>query len=384
MLKVYLKLYFYYFGSLSNRRFSPYNLKVYQYFPDYFYKRPRVEKTDFLIDIFDLSYATARTICSHQLNNKELYFDVIASFLSHLNFIETTSRPLLLSESRYQRLRDFSRTTRIGEMAQGLNVHFCGSRLNFPFIIDFDLAKNHILSQLNIQNSGKSPDFLVINQSLDKIGLLESKGTMGGVVSGKSGYLSGAMEQIDAVENPCFDYNIPICIKFENNNDVSDPFNIPTNKVSSVNYSVLENECADPKVLTRLFKLHYASWFYLVGDFERVNELLESGTITSLENDTKYEIDRETDAKNPIYWLNSFEQSSFISKNFDFSLTLFNPPIPREGKHYFRIGIYKSVADNLVGEVDDGFPIPEVNNINYLKQYPDGTLLFIRISQKLV
>lgn len=352
------------------------NLEVYKYFPDCFYKQKRIKEQNFSLDIFDLSYSTARTLCSYHLTERELYFDIIASMLSHLNFIDNSSNDFLLSESRYKRLRDFSKTTRIGEMAQGTNAFFVAKQLNYPYIIDFDLAKDQTFVNLNIQTSGRSPDFVIINKDLNKIGLFESKGTMGGIVSGKNGFLSDAMEQIDAVEQPCFDSSIPVCTKFSHNNNFNQLKNY-RNTPSSINYALIERECTDSIDLKKLFKLHYASWFYLVGDFDRVNSLLEEGSIAAIANqDDIYDLDDETDKGNPIYWVKTPFRNIFSTINSELSIFIGISTFFKKSSD-FKIGIYKKIIDNLLSSSNSEFTIPD-SNISYLRKYPDGTLLFIR------
>ncbi|MBS7254608.1 hypothetical protein [Flavobacterium branchiicola] len=356
-----------------------YSLGVNQYFPDCFYKNSRIIEEDFSLDIIDLSYSTARTLCSYHLTDKELYFDVLASMLSHLNFIDSTTSNFLLSESRYKRLRDFSKNTRIGEMAQGVNALFVAKRLDFPYIIDFDLAKEKTINTLGIQSSGKTPDFVVLNRTGDKIGLFESKGTMTGTESGKYGFLSDAMEQIDAVERPCFDYALPVCTKFENNNDHS-PLPLPTDIKSSINYALIEKKCAERKDTALLIKLHYASWFYLVGDFDRVTSILNEGIITPIqdENDPIYELDTETDKNNPIYWVERPMRLLLFAEEYGSAFRLFiTSRYFRRGE--FKIGIYKKVIESLIKTNDTNtiLQLPD-GEIEYLKKYPDGTLLYIK------
>lgn len=366
-------------NRFSSVDFQNHDLDVFEYQFDSFYDRDKIPRDVFSLDIVDLSYSTARTLCSYHLSKKELYFDVIASMLSHLNFIDSTHTNFLLSESRYKRLRDFSKSTRVGEMAQGINALFIGKRLNFPYIIDFDLAKEKTLTTLNIQTRGKTPDFVFLDITSTKLGLFESKGTMNGRVSGKTGYLSKAMEQIDNVYNPCFEYAAPVCTKFEDNNDVNLNL-IPNDRKSSINYALSEIECTNPKDLKLLKKLHYASWFYLIGDFNRVDAILNENNVIpiQLENDPIYVLDTDTDKGNPIFW---------VREEYIFSLT------PNEKKSFptayfstgfwfeneYKIGIYQSVIEALYDINQDNiiFQLPE-SNINYLRKYPDGTLIYLR------
>lgn len=366
--------------DLFRRRFSgrliPFQLDVFQYSSPDFNQNTRTKETDFSLDIIDLSYSTARTLCSYHLTKKELYFDVIASLMSHLNFIDVTQTNLLLSESRYKRLRDFSKSTRIGEMAQGINALFVERRLGFPYIIDFDLAKNHRLSTLNIQTSGKTPDFVVLDTSLTRIGLFESKGNMNGNVAKD---LRNAMEQINSVFNPtCIGTKIPVSTKFQDNNDFSKK-QLRKIRKSSINYGRIETVCVDTKDASLLRKLNYASWFYLVGDFTRVNSILNEGIVPVInDGDPNYELDTETDKGNPIFWVRDPLSFSVSNESLDLGMHLFiTSRYFFDGE--FKIGIYKKAIDDISGTSasNEPFDLPE-GEINYLRKYPDGTLIYLR------
>ncbi|OYU82528.1 MAG: hypothetical protein CFE24_15275 [Flavobacterium sp. BFFFF2] len=267
-------------------------------------------------------------------------------------------------------------------MAQGINTLFVGRKLNFPYIIDFDLAKEKTQTTLNIQTRGKTPDFVFLDITSTKLGLFESKGTMNGRVSGKRGYLSKAMEQIDNVYNPCFEYAAPVCIKFEDNNDVNLD-SIPSDRKSSINYALSEIECTNLQDLRLLKKLHYASWFYLIGDFDRVDAILNEGIVIPIqdENDPIYFLDVDTDKDNPIFW---------VREEYNFALTpneKNNIPIAYFSAGFWfenemRIGIYQKAIENLynTNEVDINFELPE-SNVNYLRKYPDGTLIYLKNNQ---
>ena len=327
-----------------------------------------------------MSYSTAKTICSYHLDQKELYYDIIASLLSHLNFIDSTRTELVLSESRYKRLRDFSKSSRIGEMAQGVNALFVAKRLLFPYIIDFDLAKQKTARTLNLQTNGKSPDFLVLDRTLTKIGLFESKGNMNGNVTRD---LRNALEQIDSVRNPpCFSVKIPVSTRFQDNNDVSNKTLRKTRK-SSINYGLMSTTCVDAIDSNRIRKLHYASWFYLVGDFDRVDTILNEGNVIPIliENDPTYELDSDTDKGNPIFWVKEPLRNFTLNKSLDMEMRLF---ITSRYFHFgeFKIGIYKSVIDAISNNSEQIIPfeLPQ-GEINYLRKYPDGTLIYLKNNQ---
>lgn len=356
----------------------PYDLDVFKYQSPDFSRFTRDQEDDFSLDIIDMAYYTARTLCSYNLDHQELYFDVIASLMSHLNFIDSSQPNLLLRESRYRRLRDFSKSARIGELAQGINALFVSDRLSFPYIIDFDLAKQKTELSLNFQTSGRSPDFVIVDSTLTKIGVFESKGNMNGNVSRD---LQNAMVQINSVTNPvCIDVKVPISTRFQDDNGFSRRILRRTRK-SSINYGLIENECSESKDTSLLRKLHYASWFYLVGDFERVQSILNEGAVLPIQDDTKYTLDTETDKYNPIYWVKDPLSFTVSDKSLDSETHLFIT------SGYFhngelKIGIYKKVIDSITdsNEQNTVFELPE-ETIGNLKRYPDGTLLYLRNNQ---
>lgn len=373
MLHMELEIYFSNFDRLLHQLM----MNVNQYNQTNFNANSKQQEQEFYLDIIDISYSTARTICSYHLDSKELYYDVITSLLSHLNFIDLNQTNLLLSESRYKRLRDFSKSTRIGELAQGINALFVAKRLNFPYIIDFDLAKEKTVATLNLQTNGRSPDFLVIDNNLSKIGLFESKGNMNGKVRRD---LNNAMNQIDNVTNPqCIDTKIPMSIQFKNNNDISNN-QIRNNQITSINYGLINTICSNKKNINVLKKLNYASWFYLIGDFERVQSILNQDNIAPIDptNDPIYMLDTDTDDKNPIYWVRNQFISSISKKpnNIMLHIYLYSKIFSHRN---FRIGIYKKVIDSITipDKENEIFILPE-GKINFLKKYPDGTLLYVK------
>lgn len=357
-----------------------YKLEVHKYSAPNFYAISKVTEDYFELDIIELAYATARTMCSYHVRHQEYYFDVISSLLSHFNFIEKNAdNYLVISESRYIRLRDFSRTTRVGEMAQAINSLFVANRLNFPFIIDFDLAKEKTQNTLNIQTNGKTPDFVVVNREFSKLGLFESKGSGGKKpnITAIGSYLHKAQEQINDVTNPCFDTNIPVCVRFENNKDFTYPNQNPTIKNSSINYGLIEKNCTDKKDLKPLIKLQYTSWFYLVGDFKRVTNLLNQEIIAEIliENDPDYAYDKTTDEENPIFWVSDRFMQGFSSAYGEiYSHLTITSRYFREGE--LKIGIYESVIKFLRGE-SDTMNFPE-GNTEELKRFGDGTVILMK------
>ena len=368
---------------IPNQVFIPYKFEVYEHQPPNFYNEDKQkDNPDFKIDIIELAYSTARTLCSYHVTDKELYFDIISSLLSHFNIVERNKKDyFVINESRYQRLRDFSRTTRIGELAQAINALFVSKRLKFPFIIDFDLAKEKTKSTLNLQTKGKTPDFVVLNSNLTQIGLFESKGSAGQEprITAKNGYLYKALKQIEDITSPlCIHNHIPSCVRFENNKNVTKAINKNQIKNSTIHYSLIKTECLNINESSILFNLHYASWFYLIGDFQRVDNILEDKLIDNIleENDNFYELDTTTDEKHPIFWVKERFRSNFISSYGEINTYLtITSRYFRDGE--LKIGIYKQVIDKLINFEKTKLNYPTVNTES-LKRFPDGTLIQIK------
>jgi hypothetical protein len=360
--------------DLSNHKLEVYRYNYNALKP--FYKTTRVNEADYETNQLRIAYATARTLCSYHLDKKELYFDIIASLLSHLNFVtKNTNSYLQIYESRYKRLRDFSKTTRIGELAQGVNALFVQDRLNYPYVIDFHYFHEKVYG--TPYGVGSTPDFVVLNNDLRKVGLFESKGegAVTSTITGINGKLNDALTQLEVITNPCAEELIPICARFEQNND--------DEKNSSIHYSIITRTCVQPTPPLRILRMHYASWFYLIGDFTRATQLLEEKGFDNLENDTRY-IAGIDDQEKEVYWVRQFLPLNLEDEKGQttFGISLRNLFY----RSNFRIGIYKSVINILLNDnlndgnlLENGIIYPKDNNEEY-QRFSDGTL--IRLSRR--
>jgi hypothetical protein len=359
---------------------SPLKFKVLYYPRSPFYHSSRIPKDDFKLNHLRIGYATARTLCTYHLDKTELYSDIIASLLSHLNFITVnTNNYLQLKQSRLNRLRDFSKTTRVGELAQGINYLFVQDRLDFLYIIDFHFFCN--LFGITIDSSDKSPDFVILNKDFSKLGLFESKGEASKTqnVTGIHGKLNNALNQLKTIINPCATVLFPLCTRFEHNGEEIDNLNertIQQNLNSTIHYSVIIKECfIEPEFQIRIFKQHYASWFYLAADFERTTQLISAnGIFIDISGNNYYQFDEQ----DFFYWVtippNNIQLIDNRIKGF----------VVSDRSYTFKIGIYKAVVDKLVNfESELNFAIENVSrneNYNY-EIFSDGTA--IKMSDKI-
>lgn len=339
--------------KLPNHKF-----KVFKYTHPFVLKNKVVEN-DFDTNQLKIAYATARTLCSFHLDNKELYFDLIASLLSHFNFITKDKQDYLqIFESRYVRLRDFSKTTRIGELAQGVNYLFTQERLDYPYVVDFHLFHQQVYGTPYSERS--SPDFFVLKEDFSEIGLMESKGE-GAKRNSISGKLHSALKQLENVKKLCVDALMPMCSRFEWET---------TGEKSSINYAFIKKDCkTKDDIKLRILRLHYASWFYLVGDFNRVEQLLSPEGFEDLEGDPTYTLDN-TDKENPIYWVERARSFGF-SKHFNIHVDMLSPT-------EFKIGIYKKVIDRILSNAtseETNFP---TESDTEFERFRDGTVIKIK------
>lgn len=291
-------------------------------------KNPYKEKDDFNTNILRIAYATARTICSYHPDYQELHLDILSSLFSQINLVDRNYKDFLaIKSNRYERLRDFSKSTRIGELAQGINYLFIQKK-GYPFIVDY----KHFCDVSGIMYSGKSPDFVIMNGGFNKIGLLESKGeaSLTNTVQRK---LKMAINQLKGANIKLkIDVHIPCCARFERNDSTDN---------SSINYKEIQirnsNKTISDEEKLKLIRMHYASWFSLVGDFERDKQLLEGGNIGELLGDRYKKEDK-------YYWVKDLyvykQLEDFLHVNIDFHL--------HSSNNKFRIGISKNIVDNLL------------------------------------
>lgn len=361
------------FSSSFNEATEIKKLNVFKY--EYNSSKERVKKKskkkedDFKTNLLRVSYATARTLCSLHIDNKELYFDIIASIFSHLNFIEPNDprESFLLKKDRLNRLRDFSQTGRTGEMGQALNYLFVQERLGFPYIIDYHL----FCDRLKIKIKGRTPDFVLLNPQLNKIGLFESK-SEAAISDNITTKLNDAMKQLKIgkqkllLNKKLYAKNLyPVCTKFL--------FNHP--EISSINYCDIEfSDDSDKFSPNDILKAHYASWFYLVGDFTRATMLSKGENISSLEGLGDVVYDGQNDEE--IYWVSYIRNTQFIN-------TLGLHVLFASKEKDFKIGIKKEFVNRLINSNDNEMPIQKEITEGDMQWFCDGTVLKIINKQNI-
>jgi hypothetical protein len=294
--------------------------------------------TPLTINSWELCVAMARTLCNEHISIPELYFDTIQAFFSLPFLINRANNNLRLNSNRLNRLRDFSRTNKIGEVAQALTWIYLEEKSSFPYVVDFELFCDKY--GIIIPKNSSSPDFIAqdINKTTN-ICIAESKGKLINSQTSIKTKLNNGLNQCDigeliinskgtfsVIKKLCF------CTEFSRESDLGNSiFHFVDPVKSSKNKNVDDY----------IFRAHYANWFYLLGEFANAEKLIKGEIIEFNEkNFTKKEINGD------IYWTtNLFDKFSTILNDirprYNPSLLLINP-LYNNGK------VNMGIADNVV------------------------------------
>lgn len=186
---------------------------------------------------------------------------------------------LILNEDSNKILRDFSRTARCGEVAQGIN-YIIAKRLMrsssgawVDTIYDYD---DYIENKCAIPSkySGRKPDYVLVYQD-GTVGVLESKGSLGNekIYSMRSG-----LEQCKNGAKFLNDHKIACC-----NFYVGLVLMAQNKKRDCVNayFADPKNECTYPYVIPyNAWMYEYAKFFYLAGDYNAAESLIKGEVLS--------------------------------------------------------------------------------------------------------
>ncbi|WP_139559714.1 hypothetical protein [Methylotetracoccus oryzae] len=150
-------------------------------------------------------------------------------------------------------LRDFSATTRIGELAQGVSYAYWQWERGYHWITDF----GPWVEGLHPPYAGtRSPDFVMLNTAINDLAVMESKGT--GSNCHKSPMGAALRQCKDAVAHPSFSRSFGSVLTLDSKN----PGGVGTLHVRDP-----EKAAKVPIELSYyVFRRSFASWFELTGD----------------------------------------------------------------------------------------------------------------------
>ncbi|WP_246943447.1 hypothetical protein [Bacillus pinisoli] len=225
------------------------------------------------ISKLELAIAIARTILKDPYKLPFLIYQTGSSLL-FLKYVITKDRNLSLIDGANNLFRDFSRSSRIGELAQGVSYLFALNYLKFPCLIDFkDYTRIELLPEPNLNES--TPDFVMYDPSGGDIFLLEIKGRW--------------PNEVDLVElKKKFKKALEQCVSGNNyfisrglTNPVRGTYGIIVDFFEKSHSEITTLRLSDPegkpngmiKNQTSLIKQHYVSWFLMLGHLQTAMRL---------------------------------------------------------------------------------------------------------------
>ena len=312
-----------------------------------------------------LHIAIARCILSSDLTNLDLIFESISSFFRYQTIINTSKTDFTLNKSNFEILRDFSKKTRIGELAQGITYLLAQEHLNYPIVVDFEGFIKH--KNPNASINGKTPDFILQKAANFNYSLIESKGHYVSTNASTKGKLNDALQQCangemivnTEIANYSLNKSFGVCLKLFNEQD--------SNK-SEIQFVDPSNNARNDIFNLEVIRYHYASWFLLMGNMQIYEKLLGQKELD--EKDLNETSIKEINGKK--YCMFDIFSSRFFF-HFDF---LFHMHFRHDFRNY---GIREDIMYLLIGKSVD-FPIMNDNASNQQKRiefeiFNDGTII---------
>lgn len=298
---------------------------------------------------------------------------------------------LILDADSSKVLRDFSRTSRCGEIAQGINYIIAkrlmrsssGAWVNA--IYDYD---DYIESQCAISSkySGRKPDYVLVYQD-GTVGVLESKGSLG---NEKIYSMLSGLEQCKIGAKFLNDHEIACC-----NSYVGLVLMAQNKKRDCVNayFADPKNECTYPYVIPyNAWMYEYAKFFYLAGDYNAAESLIRGEVLSdNIQRPTLEMLCATNDS--PINWSMQFERNSSFLQKKDYIIGQWDVVTGMHGEitkivmgvteNTMKIlrGIPEKIEDNA--ELQNKYELDYIENnsdsiyTEYGELFPDGTFLFI-------
>ena len=244
-----------------------FSIPVFEYSSAHRKPGPEIAKKIYFLDDRKLVCGMVRSLLTiHAFRTSRAYAAAIG--LLALEFMIDLSRtPDLILNSRFATdLRDFSVTSRVGELAQAISYSYWKWEGGYTCIGDFKstLAHHHIMPPKNL----KTPDYIMLDRKNNILALMESKGTL---VGKHKKYTQAALKQIQGVCTPVIHpYNSYIkrgwasVVDF---NQLTHPATVPAYGPASLYLRDPEvgTECPD-SICHDVFRSSYASWFDLLGE----------------------------------------------------------------------------------------------------------------------
>lgn len=140
--------------------------------------RPRsIRSSDIKFSFFRLAVATAKSILTKDPLSAQNWKDLRSAFYMLDSIVKCVDGNLRLIPEFRQRYRDFSKTARIGELAQALTFILAQDVLEYPIVCDFDaFLRTQKIPAMKWDE--KTPDYaLLFKGGSRNVSLIESKGS---------------------------------------------------------------------------------------------------------------------------------------------------------------------------------------------------------------
>ncbi len=321
-----------------------------------------------------LHIAIARCRLSKDLSNTDLLFEVLPNYLHYQKIINTSQSDLTLNEESFETLRDFSRKTRIGELAQGITYLLAQEHLKLPIVVDFEgFVKS---KKPTASFRGEIPDFITQLEPTYNCIIIESKGhyvrfdksTYKSINTSTKGKLSKALNQCangrTIIHREISPYNViksfGVCARLHNEQDPA---------ISEIHFVDPSHDESNDNFNIEIIQYHYASWFLLMGNIDIYNKLIKQEYIDTVNLRTH----KKKEINGVIYYMFDAAKSKFFFKKN------FGERLEESTYKFWDYGIREDVLKVLMGESNEFDKIDLQDSLeNEGKKYVifnDGTLI---------
>jgi hypothetical protein len=245
-------------------------------------KNGQAKKTasrDIRFSFFRLSVAAAKSILTRAPLSVDMWKEVRACYYVLDSMIEHASLNLRMTSGFRQKYRDFSKTSRTGELAQALTFILAQDVIGYPIVCDFSgFLQSQALPAMKADE--QTPDYaLLFKNGASQLSLIESKGSCPDVNALRpKGPLREALTQCKSANDHIF-----ASAAYNAKNSYGTHVRLAE---STDGWETVIGYC-DPEEPTRdgptdplnVLRRYYAAWFVLAG-YPRYASMLADGTLS--------------------------------------------------------------------------------------------------------
>lgn len=131
--------------------------------------------SDLNVNFLKLSVAMVKANTTRSASLKNFVYDTFLSALSLNGLVENKGSKLALRDGFRNKYRDFSKTSRTGELAQAINYIFAQEKLGYKFVLDYEEFIS--ATKTPTKKTGAAPDYVLFGKNSKNLAVLESKGS---------------------------------------------------------------------------------------------------------------------------------------------------------------------------------------------------------------